>query len=363
MNLQDILIIVVAALIGFGYLLLVRSYDIYEKEPLIKLLLVAVVGGLISVFVSLFLYEFVEVNYNFVDAIIKIGFIEEFSKLFALVVVYQFIKKDFNEIVDGIIYITAVSLGFAVIENVFYANNSEDPFNLLILRSIYAIIGHISFSGYMGIAFYIHKRIHKNYVGLLLSVVLASLAHGFYDGVIFQPELTFLFQTVFVVLIFLQLRLLKTTLGFSKFREKFREELFIDTEHIAFLFCDNCNSSVRSTKISFWKMQAGKCETCNNIVLSSGNIIRLFQYFRPILNSKKYLRKMSKMGGIITLDDEDKILFNTKKNFLSANINGLGNWLNEQNERDIKDILKIPVLGIILKYLGLRYFVEDIKQE
>ena len=218
MNTQDILIIAVASLIGIVYLIKVRSYDIYEKESFLKLLIVAIAGGIISVFTSLFLYEFVEVKRNFVDAIIKIGFIEESSKLIALMIIYYFIKNDFNEIVDGIIYITAISLGFAIIENIFYVINSDTPISLLFQRSIFSVIGHISFSGYMGIAYYIHKRVTSNYLGIILSVVLASLAHGFYDGVIFHGELSFLFKFVFVGLIFLQFWLLKTTLGFSKFR-------------------------------------------------------------------------------------------------------------------------------------------------
>ncbi|NJK98431.1 MAG: PrsW family intramembrane metalloprotease [Bacteroidales bacterium] len=160
---------------------------------------------------------FVEVQRNFFGAIFKIGLIEEFSKLLALMVVYYFIKKEFNEIVDGIIYITAISLGFAILENISYSLSSEDPFTLLFHRSVFSVLGHISFSGYMGISFYIHKKIRKNYLGIGLSVLLAALAHGFYDGVIFHPELNFLFNFIFIALIFLQFWFLKTALGFSEF--------------------------------------------------------------------------------------------------------------------------------------------------
>src|SRR5690554_4808201 len=178
---QIVIISIVASLIGVGYLIKIRSYDIYEKEPFIALFLVAVCGGILSI-VYTFVYVFFDVKENFVDAIIKIGLIEEFAKFMALVTVYPFIKKNFNEIVDGILYISAISLGFSVIENVFYAMDSDQPFSLLFQRSIFSTLGHLSFSGYMGIAFYIHKRIHKNYVGIVFSIVLAALAHGFYDG-------------------------------------------------------------------------------------------------------------------------------------------------------------------------------------
>jgi len=115
LEIQDIVIIVLAFLIGIAFLLKIRSYDIYEKEPFRKLLLVMIIGGIISIGTSMFLYRFVEINLNIIDAILKIGLIEEFSKLIALFIAYQFIKNDFNEIVDGLIYITAVALGFSII--------------------------------------------------------------------------------------------------------------------------------------------------------------------------------------------------------------------------------------------------------
>jgi len=359
MNSQDIFIIITASLIGVLYLMKVRSYDIYEKESFVKLLIVAIAGGIISVFTSLFIYEFVDVNRNFGDAIIKIGLIEESSKLIALMIIYYYIKKDFNEIVDGIIYITAISLGFAIIENIFYVINSDTPLLLLFQRSVFSIIGHISFSGYMGIAYYIHKRVATNYIGIGLSIALASLAHGFYDGFIFHEELNFLFQFVFIGLIILQLWLLKTTLGFSKFRVKLEENTFKETDKMTFLYCCNCDSGIKSKELKFWKIRAGKCDTCNNIVFGSENIKRLFEYFRPILKVKKYLKKLSKHDRITNLDYDKKILFHTERYFLSADTKRLGTWLDESNTNDRLNILKIPVIGIVLKYLGLRYIIDN----
>lgn len=358
MNTHNILIITAASLIGIGYLIKVRSYDIYEKESFLKLLLVAIFGGAISVITSLFIYEFVEVKRNFIDAIVKIGFIEESSKLIALMIIYYFIRKDFNEIVDGIIYITAISLGFAIIENVFYVMSSNTPLLLLLQRSVYSVIGHISFSGYMGIAFYIHKKVASNYTGIALSVVLASLAHGFYDGVIFHGELNSVFQVVFVILIVLQLWLFKLTQGFSKFREQLAEDTFVESDETILFFCSNCDKSSKSNEYKFWKIRSGKCNSCNNLVFDSVNVIRLFQYFRPIVNMKKYYKRLSKQGRIITLDDQNKILFNTKRSFLSADSNSLGVWLKERNAYDRSSILNIPVIGLILRYLGLRYLID-----
>jgi RsiW-degrading membrane proteinase PrsW (M82 family) len=355
MSALDITIIVVATLIGVAYLIKIRSYDIYEMEPFSTLLFVAILGGVVSIFTSFFLYAFFNVEQNFVDAIIKIGVIEELSKLFALILIYYFIKNNFNEIVDGIIYITAISLGFAVIENIFYAFSSEYPFLLLFKRSIFSVMGHISFSGYMGVAFYIHKRVQENYLGIIISVLIAALAHGLYDAVIFHQELIFLFNFIFVGLVFLQFWLLKTTLSFSKFREELNETTFKETENSITLHCNLCTKSLVSKELSFWKIKGGMCDSCNSIVFNSANVTRLLKYFRPILKPKKILKDLSNYNQKSAPDSGGKIYYNHANNTLIAKISDLGLWFKEGNFNDRKYVLEMPFFGYFLKQLGLKY--------
>jgi RsiW-degrading membrane proteinase PrsW (M82 family)/Zn-finger nucleic acid-binding protein len=358
MNTQSILIILLATIVGYIYLLIARSYDIYEKEPIGKLVLVTVLGGVVSVFVSLFLYRFVHVEYNFLDAIIKIGLIEELSKLLALMLLVQFIKKDFNEIVDGIIYITAVALGFSVIENILYAFSSETPFLLLFQRSFFSTLGHISFSGYLGIAYYIHVRVHRNYLGILLALILASVAHGFYDGVIFHPELGFLFKFVFAGLVILQLIMLRMTLGFSKFRKVFSADIFTQTDNKAFLYCPQCDKSIKTNELSFWKIKAGECETCKDIVMNEGNIKKTLRYFRPVVSMPRFFNAYKNSTSVAAVDADSKILYSVNRKMLGGDPTAMGVWFALKNEEDRTRILKIPILGAALKYIGLRYMAK-----
>jgi protease PrsW len=355
MTALNISIVTVASLVGVAYLYKIRSYDIYEKEPFIKLFLVALAGGIISILTTMFLYEWVEVKLNFIDAIIKIGFIEESSKLFALILIYGFIRKDFNEIVDGIIYITAISLGFAIIENIFYALRSGDPYTVLSQRSVYAVIGHISFSGYMGISFYIHTQIRKNYTGIAFSVVLAALAHGFYDGVLFHEKISFLFQFVFLLLFIFQFWLLRTALGFSEFREKLSNTTFTDTNKVVLLNCCNCDISMKTKEIEFWSIKAGICPSCGNIVFNGKNSEKLFQYFRPIKYYDTYMKSLPKNERNISLDESKRILINKERKYLSAEVNNLGTWLDENNNKDREKVFQYPLIGFVLKQLGLKY--------
>lgn len=360
MNTDDLLIILAAITVGVLYLWKIRSYDIYEKEPFLKLLLIAVLGGIVSVIVTLFLYEFMDVKRDFLNAIFKIGMVEEFSKLAALFILYFIIKGEFNEIVDGIIYITAISLGFAIIENIMYAFNSDLPYKILLLRSIYSVLGHISFAGYMGIAFYIHMKVHRNYLGLIVSLFIAALAHGFYDGVLFHSELTFLFTLVFIIIVVVQFWIFRLTMGFSKFKGRLSEYDFETHETTINSFCAKCEKSVEGKEHSFWKIDAGICDSCGNYLFDEQNTINLFSYFRPIISYKRFFKKINTNEELAYLDDNNLIYFNTKRNYLSANYGDLSLWLDERNIHDRRRILKIPVLGAILRIIGLR-FISNVK--
>ncbi|PLX08658.1 MAG: hypothetical protein C0598_12215 [Marinilabiliales bacterium] len=351
MDYQQLSVIIIATFIGLLYLLKIRSLDFYEKEPFFKLLIVSILGGISSVIVSLIFYEFVEVQYNFLDAIIKIGFIEELSKLLTLIILVNY----FNEISDGIIYITAISLGFAIIENIFYSFGANNSLTLLFQRSLFSVLGHISFSGYMGLAYYIHRKVHKNYLGILLSLIIASVAHGLYDGVLFEEELNITFNVVFILLIILQYRLFKIILGFSKFRKSMSKDLFINSGNSMHLYCCQCDINVKSDEYEFNEIKIGYCNSCNNVLVNADNFIKILKYYRPVLKYKKYLKNINKSETISFLDDDKKVGINAKRAYVSSNIDDLSNWLIISNDNDEKKILQIPLLGYLIKMLGIRY--------
>ncbi|MBN1952695.1 MAG: PrsW family intramembrane metalloprotease [Bacteroidales bacterium] len=356
---SQIILILSASLIGLIYLLIIRNYDIYEKEPFFKLLLVSVFGGIISVIASLFLYQFVDVQHTFADAILKIGPIEEFSKLLALIILHKFIKKEFDEIVDGLVYIAAIALGFSIIENIFYATAADNPPAVLVQRSIYSVLGHISFSGYLGLAYFIHVRVRKNIFGIILAVILASLAHGLYDGVIFYEPLNAFFQATFIGILILQFILIKVVLGFSSFRKDLSADLFMESERIVAIRCAMCGSSIREKEIRFWHIHGARCKSCDSLVFHGKNVNSLFNYFRPALRISKYMKSLSKNKQIKFLDEQQKIAYNWQRSTLSASITDLADWLTESNRKDRRRILRIPVLGVLILLLGIRFLREE----
>jgi len=346
-----LILITITYIIGFVFLMFIRKYDIYEKEPINKLLLFSFFGGIISVIVASFIYFFVHPKENFVDAILFVGTVEEFAKLSSFLILYKLIKKDFDEIVDGIIYMAALSLGFSVIENLFYAINSDFPYKVLALRFLTATIGHISFSIYMGIALYVHKKVHKNYLGIALSFLLATLAHGLYDGVIFQPELNMFFIPVFITLVILSFRLLKIAYAYSKKKNLLSLDTFKRKKHKA-VDCCYCGGT-EAFGYHFKNQNFLICQSCGHALISRDTFKILMKYYRPLSNYKNFSKHFFNHTDTY-IDSKKMIYFHTKKQRINTSLPTLDSWFNKENKKDLS-LYHNKFIGKIFYYLGLRF--------
>jgi len=336
--------------IGFLFLLYIRSYDKYDKEPLGRLVLFSFLGGIISTTVTSFLYFFVNPHFTLFDAIFKVGAVEEFSKLVALFWLYKLIKSEFDEIVDGIIYVAAISLGFSVIENIFYAIRATHPHTLLLQRFFFATVGHISFSVYMGIAFYIHKKIKPNYGGLFLAFLLAMLAHGLYDGMLFEPQFNIFFIPVYLLLIYFQFRLLKVAYAYSQMKQKFsvnNMQLIRKDKH---MHCCNCGENTVD-EYRFNDMKIYICQNCHNSIIQKSYFDKILKYFRPKLNRKKFFGTFNYSDEIIVLNSKESILYKASKQKLNADVQDLNKWLVNENQKDLRAYAK-TIEGKIFHLLG-----------
>ncbi len=353
MNVNIFWLAALSYFIGFLFLLLIRSYDKYDKEPLGRLVLFSFLGGIISVLVSTFLYLFIHPKYNLIDAILKVGTVEEFSKLATLFLLYPLIKKEFDEIVDGIIYAAAISLGFSVIENIFYASHAVFPYTLLAKRFLFATIGHISFSVYMGIAFYVHKRIHRNYLGLLLAFILATLAHGLYDGFIFNKNLVALFLPVYLLLIYFQFRLLKVAYAYSRMKADLSLSNMRLSSQKNTVKCCNCHSE-NTDLYQFNGVKIYKCQTCENSILYEKDFDKLLKFYRPKLNRKKFINSLKQLRHNLALDNENRLIYYTEKQRLNVKLMHLETWFKTENIKDLKRYHK-TMEGRLFNQLGFKY--------
>lgn len=355
----------VSLAIGLIYIQFLRSFDIYEKDPWFKIFISFLAGGVISVFFAGLLYQFFEVEHNMFDAIFKIGFTEEIAKLGAFLVIFWLFGREIDEPVDGVIYLSAVALGFACIESISYAMNSETPYFVLFLRAFISVVGHITFTGYMGIAVFIHKKVRKNYSGVLVSILLASLAHGLYDGLLFEPKLNFMFKYIFIIIILFHLYLIRIALTFSSFRKSFTPAMFEECDYSELSSCPACNHNRRNTRLRFWKIYPLKCSNCGNFLFTGHSFRLLMRYFRPAIRSGSYKRRLSKEQdevGLSYMDKEKKLLYYPAYNIFSFEPDALTHWIRSKYLNDRQNALNRPVSGFIIRSLGMRFMEKEITE-
>jgi RsiW-degrading membrane proteinase PrsW (M82 family) len=178
--------VVLASLLpGLFWLWYFNRYDIFDKEPLAKLGQCLLFGALVVLVALAWEAPFGKLlqttNSLVVQLVLSffvVGLGEEFFKLLATyLAVAQ--SPEFNEPMDGIVYAIATSIGFSVIENIFYISS----FGLTIapLRGTIATLAHIAFSGLAGSYLGKAKFSPRPKYELLKGLTLASFLHGLYD--------------------------------------------------------------------------------------------------------------------------------------------------------------------------------------
>ena len=100
--------------------------DLYEKEPHELLIKTFFLGCIVVVPALVFELIFDENFFNntFLYAMLGVALAEEGSKFFFLRY-FNYKKNDFNEPYDGIMYAVVISMGFALVENIFYVFGNE----------------------------------------------------------------------------------------------------------------------------------------------------------------------------------------------------------------------------------------------
>lgn len=116
--------------------------------------------------------------------LLTVGPVEEGAK-FLVAWLLLFRHAEFDEEIDGLVYATAVALGFASVENVLYLPLL--PWGERLARSFATPLSHAVFSALWGMG-YAHAKFSMTSRGgktavVLVSLALAMLAHGLYDFV------------------------------------------------------------------------------------------------------------------------------------------------------------------------------------
>jgi len=194
----------------FAYLL--YSVDRYEKEPLLLLLgvfswgmTIAAGGAYIinTIFgITIFSITGSEAASDLATGSISAPFVEESLKGMAVLLVFLIFKREFDSVLDGIIYAGVAALGFAATENVLYiwrgyeSSGWEGLFTLVLIRVILVGWQHPLYTAFTGIGLATSRISTSWLVKIFAPIVGFSVAiftHAFHNtlaGIPFFGEMT-----------------------------------------------------------------------------------------------------------------------------------------------------------------------------
>jgi RsiW-degrading membrane proteinase PrsW (M82 family) len=217
-------------------LFLVKYYykqDSLKKEPkglIVGVFLMGIVSTVPVIIIEIILDEFNKllqpksIEFFAFKAFIVAGFSEEFLKFF-IVRFYPYRKKDFDEVMDGIVYAVVAGLGFACLENIIYVINSG--IMTAIVRAFTAIPLHALAAGIMG--YYIGEAKFSPNIKIrnrffIRGILWAILIHGLYDFFLFiSPQVGFWISLLTLPLLYIAFRILKQKIKIAK-----REDLVME---------------------------------------------------------------------------------------------------------------------------------------
>ncbi len=196
-----ILATVVAFLPATIYLIPIAWLDRYDPEPIWLLGLAFAWGAVVAVFASYIINTLFGtvaavatqslVLGNILGAVISAPIFEELTKGLGLVALLIFFRRDFDDILDGIVFAGVIALGFATVENVLYYGRSilscgaSGLAVLFFVRGILSPFAHVTFTAMIGIGCGVSRESHNPVIRFLAPIggyILAVVLHAIWNG-------------------------------------------------------------------------------------------------------------------------------------------------------------------------------------
>jgi RsiW-degrading membrane proteinase PrsW (M82 family) len=223
----------------FGFLPSLLWLSFYLKEDVKpepkRLILTVFALGFIVTLPALFfefltlhflsLFSFSKTIFNILKFFLAIALIEEFFKFF-VVAIFIFDHPEFEEPVDGMIYMIVSGLGFAAAENLLISLrivSFPEILEVSILRFLGATFLHALSCGIFGyfLANYYFKT--KGKIDIFLGLIFSTLLHGIYNFSIISIET--IWQIIFPILILIFASVLVSFL-FKRLKQKQKNGFF-----------------------------------------------------------------------------------------------------------------------------------------
>lgn len=197
--------LLLSAVIGFGtallFALILYWLDHYEKEPLLLLGGVFVWGAVVAaggafilnttLGLGVYIFTQSDLATEFTTGSVIAPLIEETLKALAVLGVFIIFRREFDSILDGIIYAGVAALGFAATENTYYIYTygyQESGWGGLAFLTFVRVVlvgwQHPFYTAFTGIGLAV-ARLSRNWIvrigAPLLGLALAMFTHAFHN--------------------------------------------------------------------------------------------------------------------------------------------------------------------------------------
>ena len=192
-----ILLFILAFLPPIIYTVWIRNTEKYHRERWLSIFVCFVWGATIAVIAAIILeyilnlsltYSIEDSNILTLSMVVVIApIVEEFTKPLALRL--KTVKKELDELEDGLIYGAVAGLGFSATENLLYGRSFLEVsllyFIVLIsVRSFGACLLHASATAWTGYGYGKHIMKHTSILRVLPYFILAILVHSLYNSLL-----------------------------------------------------------------------------------------------------------------------------------------------------------------------------------
>ena len=168
--------------------------DMYNPEPIMKLVISFILGALVVIPAALIEQAATPYFDNSISSTAWVAYgvvaLTEETGKFLVLRYYAYPKQSFDEPLDGIVYAIMASMGFATVENILYV--SQNGFGTAIIRMFLSVPAHATFAVLMG--YYAGKakfRPQQSFILLLTGLLMAVFFHGTFDFLLFLQKSPF----------------------------------------------------------------------------------------------------------------------------------------------------------------------------
>ena len=178
------------------YLFAILQLDRFETEPWQVLTAAFLWGALVATFVSAILNSLIgaiiasalgEALGELLTASLVAPIVEETAKGFAVLLLLWIVRREFDNVLDGIVYGSLIGLGFAMTENILYFGRQYQEEGivglgvLFYLRSLLGGFGHALYTGTTGAAVGFAREATNRFLKVIvvpLGYLLAIFQHA-----------------------------------------------------------------------------------------------------------------------------------------------------------------------------------------